>query len=123
MIPAIPFLAKLGLSSLGFALPWRFWAIAGLALAVGLFLWRFNYLTNAVKNYKAEVEIQQRKFDGNRRLVEELSESDNQIMYDQMQRAEDAGSRAKSWLRRQDPAAIKQGKTPPGYAKHLNEVR
>lgn len=123
MIPAIPFLAKLGLSSLGFALPWRFWLIAGLAVAVGLFIWRFNYLSNAVKNFKAEVEIQQRKFDGNKRLVEELSESDNQIMYDQMQRAEDAGSRAKRWLRSQDPEVIKTGKTPKGYAKQLNEVR
>lgn len=123
MIPAIPFLAKIGLSSLGFVIPWRVWLILGLATAVGLFIWRFNYLSNTVKNYKAEVEIQQRKFNSNKDLVEELSRSDDQIMYEQMRRAEEAGDSAKSWLRLQDPEVLKTGKTPKGYAKQLNEVR
>lgn len=123
MIPALPILAKIGLSSLGFVIPWRVWLILGLATAVGLFIWRFNYLSNTVKNYKAEVEIQQRKFNSNKDLVEELSRSDDQIMYEQMRRAEEAGDSAKSWLRLQDPEVLKTGKTPKGYAKQLNEVR
>lgn len=123
MIPAIPFLAKIGLSSLGFVIPWRVWLILALATAAGLFIWRFNYLSNTVKNYKAEVEIQQRKFNSNKDLVEELSRSDDQIMYEQIRRAEEAGDSAKSWLRRQDPEVLKTGKTPKGYTDQLNKVR
>ena len=64
-LPLAPIFAKFGLSALGFAIPWRIWLVIGLVTAIGLFLWRFQYLSNTVKNYKAEVELQQRKVDGN----------------------------------------------------------
>lgn len=120
---AAPIAAKLGLSALGFAIPWRFWLFGIIAAIIGFFVWHYFSLKKTVKNYKDAVEVRQNRVDGNRRLVEELSDSDDQIMYDQMRRADDAARRAKGWLMQQDPKVIKKGFTPKGYTEKMNEVR
>lgn len=115
-------LAKFGLSAFGFSVPLRFWIFGFIAIAIALLAWRFVYLQNTVKNYKAAVEVEQNRVDGNRELIEELSEKDDVIMHQQIKRAEEAGKKAKNWLRKQDPEVLKKGYAPKGYTKQINEV-
>lgn len=116
------FFGRLGLSALGFAVPWRLWLFGGVAALISFFVWHYFSLKKTVKNFNAAVEVQQNRVDGNRQLIEELSDQDDQIMFEQQRRAEQAGQRAKSWLRQQDPQSLSKGYTPKGYTEKMNEV-
>lgn len=114
--------SRIGLSALGFGMPWRLWLFGGIATLVSFFVWHYFSLKKTVRNYNAAIEVRQNTVDGNRELVEQLSRDDDEIMYSQQQRAEEAGKRAKSWLRQQNPQSLTSGYVPKGYAKTINEV-
>ncbi len=114
------FLAFLGPMFTRF-IPFKVWLVIGVASLVGLGIWRINYLSKAVKNFKAAVEVQQNIVDGNRQLVEDLTNADDSIMHDAQQRAEENGGAFMRWLYTQKPP--KDGKMPPGYVEKMNGVR
>lgn len=114
------FLAFLGPMFTRF-IPLKVWLVIGAVSLVGLGIWRINYLSKAVKNFKAAVEVQQNIVDGNRQLVEDLTNADDSIMHDAQRRTDESGSAFMRWLYTQEPP--KDGKMPPDYVEKMNGVR
>lgn len=102
-------------------IPVKIWLIGGAIVLLGIGAWRMSYLSGVVKNFKAAVEVQQNIVTGNKRLVEDLSNADDEIMNDAQKRAEENGSAFMRWLYQQKPPT--DGKVPPGYAEKMNGVR
>lgn len=101
--------------------PLKIWILVGGLTIIAALYWRLDYLKDTVDKYTAAVEVEQGRVNGNRELVEDLSRSDDQLMHDAHRRADEAHARFMRWLYRQTPPT--NGKTPPGYVEHMNEVR